>query len=89
MSLSRMTREERASYFIGQAVLRQLEQAPRDPDTMREIDAVSLWIEHWLTPEEYVHVLATTGYDFAGDFSEDNVTPASEPPSSSEDDMPF
>jgi hypothetical protein len=43
----------------------------------------------WLTPEEYIHVVATTGYDFAGDFSEDNVTPASEPPSSSEDDMPF
>jgi hypothetical protein len=50
------------------------------------------WIEHWLTPDEYIHVILTTGYDFAGDFSEDNVippSPPSEPSSSSEDDMPF
>jgi hypothetical protein len=87
MSLSRMNQKERARYFIGQAILRQLDQSPRDPDTIREIAAASRWIEHWLT-----HVVATRGCDIAGDFSEDNVIPPSspsEPPLSSEDDMPF
>jgi hypothetical protein len=46
MSLASMNAAERASYFIGQAVLRQLEQAPADLDAIREIAAVSRWIEH-------------------------------------------
>jgi hypothetical protein len=68
MSLSRMNAEEKAVYFIGQAILRQLEKAPRDPDPLREIEAVSRWMEHWLTPDEYHHVMLTTGYDFGGHF---------------------
>jgi hypothetical protein len=71
MTMSRMNRSERAAYLIGLAVLRQLEHAPRDPDTLREIEAVSRWIDHWLTGDEYVHVTTTTGYDFGGYFSED------------------
>jgi hypothetical protein len=31
MSLSRMNAEERAGYYIGRAILRQLKNAPRDP----------------------------------------------------------
>jgi len=91
MSLSRMNQEERAAYYIGLAVLRQLEHAPRDPDTVREIEAVSRWMEHWLTGDEYVHVATTTGYDFAGYLAEEAPLPSSPPPpgSSSDDDVPF
>ena len=90
MSLSRMNQEERAAYYIGLAVLRQLEQAPRDPDTAREIDAVSRWIEHWLTADEYAHVVEMTGYDFAEELSRDEPLSPSPPPSSpDDDDIPF
>ena len=84
-----MNQEERAAYYIGLAVLRQLEHAPRDPDTDREIDAVSRWIEHWLTPDEYVHVVTTTGYDFAEELSRDEPLSPQPPSSSRDDDVPF
>jgi hypothetical protein len=64
MGLSRMNQDERTSYYIGQAVLRQLEHAPRDPDSLREIEAIGRWISHWLTKEEFAHVTVTTGYLF-------------------------
>jgi hypothetical protein len=66
-----MNKEERAAYYIGRAVLRQLEHAPRDPDALLEISVVSRWIEHWLTDDEYVHVAVTTGYDFAEELTRD------------------
>jgi hypothetical protein len=86
-----MNREERASYFVGQAILRQLRDAPRDPETVREIGAVCRWIEYWLTADEYVHVATTTGYDFAGYLAGDeSVAPSkSAPGSSSADGTPF
>lgn len=87
MSLSRMNQKERAAYYIGLAVLRQLKHAPRDPDTVREIEAVSRWMEHWLTGEEYIHVATATGYDFAGYFAEEEPLPPSSSPS--DDDSPF
>jgi len=64
MSLKRLNEEERAVYLLGEAVMRQLKGAPRDPETRREIGAVARWITHWLTDEEYAHVVVTTGYIF-------------------------
>jgi hypothetical protein len=90
MSLKRMNADERASYFLGQAVLRQLEHAPRDPDTIREIDAISRWIEHWLTDDEYHHVLTTTGYSFAGEFADlDSPHRSTSVMGGEDDDLPF
>jgi hypothetical protein len=85
-----MNKEERAAYYIGLAVLRQLEHAPRDPDTQREIDAVARWMEHWLTGDEYVHVAVTTGYDF-GELLTRDLPPVPTPGSSSDSDdgIPF
>lgn len=85
-----MNRNERAAYLIGLAVLRQLEHAPRDPDTVREIDAISRWIEHWLSDDEHMHVAETTGYDFAEVLTRD-LPPDPQPgPSSDRDDgIPF
>jgi hypothetical protein len=89
-----MNAEERAAYFIGQAILRQLQHAPRDPDTVREIEGVSRWMEHWLTPDEYHHVMITTGHDFGGYFEqadeEDSAAWAAQPKKAvTDDDIPF
>jgi hypothetical protein len=91
MSLARMNAAERASYFIGQAVLRQLERAPGDPDAVRELAAVSRWMEHWLTTDEYVHVMMHTGFsNYLADAHEDLAARLSPPDqSSSNDDIPF
>jgi len=40
MSIKRLNDEERAAYLIGYAVMRQFEEAPPDPDTISEINAV-------------------------------------------------
>ncbi|MEI9803527.1 MAG: hypothetical protein WDN48_02390 [Pseudolabrys sp.] len=93
MSLARMNQDERASYFIGQAVLRQLEKAPRDPETLREIEAIARWITHWLTDDEYAHVVMMTGIIFDQDdadaimgVGESDEAPR---PAPSDDDTPF
>jgi hypothetical protein len=90
MSLSRMNAEEKAAYFIGLAVVRQLEHAPRDPETEREINAISRWIEHWLTADEYAHVVQVTAYDFAEQLSRDEPLDPTPPRSpGDDDDVPF
>jgi hypothetical protein len=63
MSLKRLTPEERATYLLGLAVRRQLEEAPRnpDPDTVREIAAVCRWLEHWLNEWELLLIAQGTG----------------------------
>jgi hypothetical protein len=53
-----------------------------------EIEAVARWIEHWLTEDEYFHVFSTTGYDFAGHFTEDLRPLVSLPSSEQNDGMP-
>ncbi|RTL85745.1 MAG: hypothetical protein EKK29_11220 [Hyphomicrobiales bacterium] len=64
MSLKSLTPDERATYLLGLAVRRQLDEAPRDPDTVREIDAVSRWIDHWLGEEELLLIEQETGHYF-------------------------
>lgn len=64
MSTKRLTHEERATYLLGEVVMRQLNNAPRDPDTQREIAAFSRWVVHWLSGEEFLHVMTNTGYIF-------------------------
>lgn len=46
MSLKRLTDDERAIYLLGAAAIRQLHHAPRDPDTQREIEIFSRWVEY-------------------------------------------
>lgn len=67
-----------------------MKHASRDPDTLQEIEAVSRWMEHWLTPDEHVHVMTNTGYDSGGYFIEEHedLAPRSPPPESSDDDVP-
>jgi hypothetical protein len=67
MSIKRLNDEERAAYLIGYAVMRQFEEAPPDPDTISEINAVLRWLEHWLTHEELDHVSLMTGCVFDED----------------------
>ena len=66
MSLKRLTPDERATYLLGLAVRRQLEEAPRDPDpdTVREIAAVCRWLEHWLNEWELLLIAQGTGPRF-------------------------
>ncbi len=64
MSLKSLTPDERATYLLGLAVRRQLDQAPRDPDTVREIDAISRWIDHWLNEGELLLIEQETGHYF-------------------------
>ena len=64
MSIKRLNDEERTANLIGYAVMRQFEEAPPDPDTISEINAVLRWLEHWLTHEELDHISLMTGFVF-------------------------
>jgi hypothetical protein len=64
LSLKHLTPDERATYLLGLAVRRQLDEAPRDPDTVREINAVSRWIDHWLNEWELLLIEQETGHYF-------------------------
>jgi hypothetical protein len=64
LSLKSLTLDEQVTYLLGLAVRRQLDEAPRDPDTLREIDAVSRWIDHWLNEEELLLIEQETGHYF-------------------------
>jgi hypothetical protein len=72
MSLKRLTPDEWATYLLGLAVRRQFEEAPRDPDIVREIAAVARWMEHWLTWGELMIIEQETGFH-AGDYTGDEV----------------
>jgi len=61
MSIKRLNSRERGIYFLGEAVLRQMEKAPRDPQTVKEIEAVWRWVEFWLSQEEMDYVMPLTG----------------------------
>jgi hypothetical protein len=95
MSTKRLTPKEKARYLIGVAVMRQIEEAPRDPDTVAEIDAVGRWLEHWLTPDELAAVMEATGLIFDDDLADELFNPqlkkrsTSEPPDTSDDGSPF
>ncbi|MCW6512515.1 hypothetical protein [Lichenifustis flavocetrariae] len=88
MSIKRMNAGEKARYFIGEAVMRQLAHAPRDPATRREIEAVFRWIDHWLTAEKLEHAMIHTGYVFDAELLDEIVGPPL-PPVQDEDDQPF
>ena len=64
LSLKHLTPDERATYLLGLAVRRQLDEAPRDPDTVREIDAVSRWIDHWLNESQLLLIEREIGHYF-------------------------
>ena len=86
MSTKQLTRREQATFLLGKAVMRQLEEAPRDPATVRELEALANWVAHWLTAEERDTVMVETGY-FVPDIDE----PTLEEPASRRDDsdVPF
>ena len=76
--------------------MRQFEEAPPDPDTISEINAVLRWLEHWLTHEELDHVSLMTGFVFDQDLIDllENDEALERPLDSSkepgpDDDIPF
>lgn len=71
MSWKRMNVDEKSRYLIGLAVMRQIEHAPRDPETMREIAAVMRWVAHWLTPDELHYATIHTGVIFDDEIAEE------------------
>jgi hypothetical protein len=56
MSLSKMSVEERASYFVGQVVRRHIEGTPWSVENEQTIDVLKKWVKRWLTPDEWDHV---------------------------------
>jgi hypothetical protein len=81
MSTKRLTAEERATYLLGHAALRQLSEAPRDFDTQQEISAFCRWVTHWLTEEELACVTTNTGYLFDDEDVEELFGPSEFRPS--------
>jgi hypothetical protein len=75
LSLRHLTPDERATYLLGLAVRRQLEEAPRDPDpdTVREIAAVCRWLEHWLNEWELLLIAQGTGHYFGDEGDEPDL----------------
>lgn len=68
MSLARMNMDERASYFMGQAILRMYrDTATASPERSRDFEAIDRCMITYLTPEEFEHVVPTTGILFGGD----------------------
>jgi hypothetical protein len=64
MSMKRINSKEKVRRLIGKAVMRQFLEAPRDPETKKEIAAVGNWLAYWLTTEELKMVIETTGTIF-------------------------
>jgi hypothetical protein len=75
MGLKQLSPDERATYLLGLAVRRQLEEVPRDPDpeTVREIAAVCRWLEHWLNERELLLIAQGTGHYFGDESDEPDV----------------
>jgi hypothetical protein len=73
MSLKRLTPGERATYLLGLAVRRQLEEGPRDPDTLREIAPVCRWMEQWLNEWELLLIAQGTGHYFGDEGDEPDL----------------
>lgn len=70
MSIKRLNAEERAVYLIGLAIMRQIRDETRDPDTIKELNVVYRWLEHWLTDDELCHITKMTGILFDHDLDE-------------------
>jgi hypothetical protein len=68
MSTKRLTDDELASFLIGQAIRKQLDDAPHDPKTLKEIEAVFGWLQKWIKPDDLHSVSLLTGYLINGDF---------------------
>ena len=62
MSTKRLNADEHATYLIGLAVRRQLDEGPRDSDTIHAIAALLHWLWHWLDEDELLLVAQETGY---------------------------
>jgi hypothetical protein len=75
MGLKQLTPDERATYLLGLAVRRQLEEVPRDPDPVmvREIAAVCRWLEHWLNERELLLIAQGTGHYFGDEGDEPDL----------------
>ena len=70
MSIKRLNSEEKARYLIGIAIVRQFREAPRDPDTVKDMAVVSRWIEHWLTSDELADVMSGSGIIFDAELAD-------------------
>ena len=57
MSLSRMNADERASYFVGEAIRRYLENLTWSPEMEATIETLKQVIKPRLTADEWAHVV--------------------------------
>jgi hypothetical protein len=57
MSISRMNAEERASYFVGEAVRRYIENTPWSVEKENAVEILQQWMKKSLTPAEWTHVV--------------------------------
>jgi hypothetical protein len=71
--ISYLTDEEKASFWLGVAVMRQIKYAPSDSETCRQISAVLRWAEHWLDADALAVISEETGIAFDDDRQDDDI----------------
>jgi hypothetical protein len=79
MSIKRLTDNEWASYAIGEAIRRHLDEGPRDRATVNTIETVFGWLEHWMTPNDLEAISPITGYLINGPFENGRVPMFTDP----------
>jgi hypothetical protein len=79
MSIKRLTDNEWATYQIGAAILRHLDEGPRDRATVEHIEAVFGWLEHWMTDRDIDVISLITGYLINGPFENGHVPRFTDP----------
>jgi len=88
MSIKRMNTDERARYFIGEAIMRRILKSERTPDNLAEIRIVTRWIQTWLNTDELHAVMIGTGLLFDDELAAE-LQGDVEPSSDKDDDIPF
>ena len=70
MSIECLNDDERATYFLGLAVRRQMEEArdnfassgKSDPKSKKAFSSIFRWTKRWLPPDKIDNISASTGY---------------------------
>jgi hypothetical protein len=101
MSIKRLTDDERATYLLGLAVRRHLQELAPDldqlsPEATRTLATIGDWASDRLTDEEFFYVDYTMGHAFNPDIRawiakevEEQDRLKAMPPSEIDDDIPF
>jgi hypothetical protein len=76
MSIECLNDDERATYFLGLAVRRQMEEArdnfassgKSDPKSKKAFNSIFRWTKRWLPPDKIDNISASTGYVIRKEF---------------------